>query len=131
MSDDSAPATTIPDDAARAAALEARIAEIEATTRAQVIRAELKAEAIRAGMIDLDGLKLVDTSAVSIDGKGEVSGAAAVMAALRRDKPWLFGGTNSSSTAAPPPAMAPRAKLATEMSYAEWQAARREMIRRR
>lgn len=131
MSDDSVPSTTVPDDAARAAALEARIAEIEAATRAQVIRAELKAEAVRAGMIDLDGLKLVDTSAVSIDDKGEVVGAGALMAALRRDKPWLFGTTTSSSTGEPPPAITPRARLATEMTYAEWQAARREMIRRR
>jgi hypothetical protein len=119
------------DDAARAAALEARIAEIEATTRAQVIRAELKAEAVRAGMVDLDGLKLVDTSAVTLDERGEVKGAAEVMAAMRRNKPWLFGAVSSSSGAAAPAPAAPRARLAGEMTYAEWQAARRELLRRR
>ena len=46
----------------RAAELEKRLQEIEVTTATRLIRAELKMEAIRAGMVDLDGLKLVDSS---------------------------------------------------------------------
>ena len=94
----------VEDMAARAAVLEARVAELEAATRAAVIGGELKAEAVRAGMVDLDGLKLADLSAVTLDDRGAVVGAAAVMAALRRAKPWLFGAANSSSTAAVPQA---------------------------
>ena len=124
---------TAPEDdlGARARALEARIAELELSTRDLVIRAELKAEALQAGIVDLDGLKLADLSTVSLDDKGAVVGATAVIAGLRRAKPWLFGAASSSSAAGVPQATAPRAKLATEMSHVEWQAARREMIRRR
>jgi hypothetical protein len=124
---DDAPA----DDAARAAALERRIAELEAAVNARVIRAELKAEAVRHGMVDLDGLKLVDPAAVSVDDAGEVRGAATVMRELKRAKPWLFGGSSTSSTAAPPPAQAPKARTAKEMSYDEWRAARADLIKRR
>ncbi len=115
---------------ARAAALEARIAEIETQGRQLLLRAELKAEALRAGMVDLDGLKLLDTSAVSLDDQGEVVGAAALMAAARRAKPWLFAPANSSSPAPVPAPAAPRARLAKEMTHEEWQAARRELVRR-
>lgn len=118
-------------DAERAAALERRIAELEAATAARLIRAELKAEAVRAGMIDLDGLKLVDPAGIAIDADGEVTGARAAMQALKQAKPWLFGTSSSSSTASAPPAEPPAARRATEMSYAEWQTARRELLRRR
>jgi hypothetical protein len=120
----------VEDMAARAAVLEARVAELEAATRAAVIGGELKAEAVRAGMVDLDGLKLADLSAVTLDDRGAVVGAAAVMAALRRAKPWLFGAANSSSTAAVPQAEAPRPRLAREMTHEEWQAGRKALIRR-
>lgn len=116
---------------ARAAELERKLAELEAQTRTRVIAAELKAEAIRAGMVDLDGLKLVDAGGLAVDDSGAVLGAAALMAEMRRSKPWLFTAANSSSAAAAPPATPPRAKLATEMSVAEWRAARGEMLRRR
>jgi hypothetical protein len=115
----------------RAAALEQRLAEMEAAGNARLVRAELKAEAIRAGMIDLDGLKMVDAASVTVDAEGEVRGAAALMGELRRAKPWLFGGASSSSGASAPPAEPPRAKRATEMGFAEWQAARTELLRRR
>jgi hypothetical protein len=98
---------------------------------ARVIRAELKAEALRAGMVDLDGLKLVDLSTAKLNEQGEVDGGAALMAQLKREKPWLFGGLSSSSTAALPPAAPPRQKLATEMTDAEYRAARADLLKRR
>lgn len=122
---------TMSEDAARAAALEVRIAELEVSTQARILSAELKAAALRAGMIDLDGLKLMDTSAVTLNEQGELVGAAALMGAMRRAKPWLFGAASSSSSAAVPPAQAPRSKSAGEMTHAEWQAGRKELIRRR
>ncbi|WP_374297208.1 hypothetical protein [Sphingomonas sp.] len=118
-------------DAERAARLEARVAELETALRTAAVAGELRTEAVRAGMIDLDGLKLADTGSVTLDESGRVEGAAAVVAALRRDKPWLFGPASSSSAATPPPMQPARARLATEMTYAEWQAARRELLRRR
>lgn len=115
---------------ARAAVLQARVAELEAATREAVIRGELKAEAVRAGMVDLDGLQLADTACVTLDARGAVVGAAAAMAALRRAKPWLFGGGNSSSTAAVPQAEPPRPRRAMEMTHEEWQAGRKALLRR-
>jgi hypothetical protein len=99
--------------------------------REQMVRLELKAEAIRAGMVDLDGLKLVDQAAVVVGENGEVQGADAVMKMLRRAKPWLFGSPSTSSTAATPPAQQPETKSATKMSYAEWQAAKAALLKRR
>lgn len=120
-----------PDLEARAASLEQRLAEMEASTTARLIRAELKAEAVRSGMVDLDGLKLIDTSGLALNEQGDLDGAAGLMSKLRRSKPWLFGTASSSSSAAAPPAQPPAAKLATAMSHSEWQAARAELLRRR
>ena len=113
------------------AALQARIAQIEADAQARILRAELRAEAVRAGMVDLDGLKLIDTARVRFAESGEVEGAAALMQEMKRAKPWLFAPASSSSTAAAPKTEPPRAKSATEMSEEEWRAARAEMLRRR
>jgi hypothetical protein len=116
---------------ARADTLERELAASHAETNARVLRAELKAEAIRAGMVDLDGLKLLDLAAVNLSPTGEVDGAGALMARMKRDKPWLFGGMSSSSVSAPPPAQAPRKKLAKYMTDAEYRAARADLIKRR
>ncbi len=132
MTDDVPPESPTQDDiAARAAALEKRIAEIEAASNARLIRSELKGEALRAGMVDLDGLKLVDSAALKINEQGEVEGVAALMTQLRRSKPWLFGSASSSSPATPPPSQPLKAKLATDMNYAEWQAARNDLLKYR
>lgn len=117
------------DHAARNAELEQRIAQLESDGRRRLIHSELKSEALRAGMIDLDGLKLVDLSNVELDPSGDVKGAATLMRDLRRSKPWLFGGDNSSAPATPPSAQPTKARSATEMTEAEWRAARAEMIR--
>jgi hypothetical protein len=116
---------------ARAADLERQLREASAAAEARLVRAELKAEAVRAGMVDLDGLKLLDTASLSLNENGEVEGAAAAMTALKREKPWLFGGASSSSRASAPAAHPPRAKLATEMTLEEYRAARAELLRRR
>ncbi len=120
------------DHAARADALERRLAELQATHAARLLRAELRAEAMRHGMVDLDGLKLIEAKDVTVGEDGEVHGAAALMREFKRAKPWLFGtGGASSSTAAAPPAQPPRHKAAREMSHAEWQAARADLVKRR
>ena len=115
---------------ARAVELELRLAELEATTTARLIRAELKTEAVRAGMVDLDGLKLIDITSLKLDDEGNLAGAAEVMRQMRRAKPWLFGGASTSSTSSAPPTTPPRPKLATEMTDDEWRAARAELLKR-
>ena len=117
---------------ARAEALERQIAELERETQARLVLAELKSEALRAGMIDLDGLKLLDLSTVKLNARGEVDGAPALMGDLKRQKPWLFGSRPSSSRpAAPPVAEQPRQKRATEMTDDEYRAARAALLKRR
>lgn len=131
MSDDDQTNPPAEDAEARLAALQVRLTELEAQTRERLIRAEMKAHAIRAGMVDLDGLKLANTSGLNVDEAGEVQGAEAAMASLRKAKPWLFGGTSTSSAAKPPPPEPPRSRLATDMTTKEWLAARAELLRRR
>lgn len=83
---------------------EALVADTHSKAEKRVIRAELKAEAIKAGMVDLDGLKLADLTTVKIDENGEVVGATEVMAALKASKPYLFGSVASTTqTESKPP----------------------------
>jgi hypothetical protein len=117
---------------ARAETAEAALADSQAKANERLIRAELKAEAVRAGMIDLDGLKLIDPGEISLDQKGEVADAAAILAKLKRAKPWLFGNAASSSAAANPPRPEPpRMRHASELSHEEWLAARAALLRRK
>lgn len=116
----------------RVAALERELADMREAHRAALLRAGLRAEATRAGMVDLDGLKLIDAAELSVDDNGEVVDGATLMAALKRAKPWLFGSTagSSSSAASAPPATPPRQRRAPDMTHDEWQAARAELLRR-
>ena len=111
--------------------LEQSLHDVQAGSRTRVAQAELKAAAAQAGMIDLDGLKLLDLSRVKANDAGELEDADALMAELKREKPWLFAGQSSSSRAAAPLARPVRSKLATEMSPEEYRAARTELVRRR
>ena len=130
------PASELMDDPleelrARAEALERQLMEAQQRTEARLIRAELRTEAIRAGMIDLDGLKLIDPSQVKLGVDDQVEGASALMAHFKRAKPWLFGGVSLSSTAMPPPTQAPRQKMATEMTDSEYRTAREAILKGR
>lgn len=116
---------------ARADELERQLTLIKADTDQKLIRAELKAEAVRAGIVDLDGLKLLDVSGAKMNERGEVEGGAQMIAGLKRGKPWLFSAVSSSSSATAPTAAPPRQKLASEMTEAEYRVARAELIRRR
>ncbi len=131
MTEDDPASVPAEDAEARAVDLQRRLTELETQSRQRLIRAELKAEAVRAGMVDLDGLKLVDPGTLSIDEVGEVQGAATLMQSLRRAKPWLFGGASTSSAATPPPAQVLRTRRATEMTAEEWLPARADLLRRR
>jgi hypothetical protein len=133
MSEDGTPAGPDADPAGelrtRAESLERRLAEIEQQARDRILRAELKVEAVRAGIVDLDGLKLLDFTSLELTPDGELANGAQLITQLRRAKPWLFSGASSSSVASPPPAQPPRQKLATEMSDDEYRAARAAILK--
>jgi len=121
------------DEAITAARAESErmVAGVQSAANERIVRAELKAYAVKAGIVDLDGLRLLDLSGVRMTETGDVEGAESLIANLRTAKPWLFGLGSSSSSAKPPPEQQPRAKKASEMSIDEWKAARQELIRRR
>ena len=106
-------------------------AAVRQSANERVVRAELKAHAVKAGIIDLDGLRLLDLSHVTVSEAGDVEGAESLIEAMKVAKPWLFGQMSSSSAAVPPAEQQVRPKTATEMTVDEWKAARKEIIRRR
>ncbi|MCB5944129.1 hypothetical protein [Acidocella sp. KAb 2-4] len=117
---------------ARAESAEAALSQMQAEMARRLAQAELKAEAVRAGMIDLDGLKLIDPASLRVTQSGEVEDAASVLARMKREKPWLFGaGASSSAAANPPRPEPPRTRHANELSHEEWLSARAALIRRR
>jgi len=91
----------------------------------------MKAEAVRAGMIDLDGLKLLDLSGIKLNENGEIDDASELMGRFKKAKPWLFGMPSSSSPLSAPLAQPPRQKHATEMTSAEYAAARAALLKQR
>lgn len=108
---------------------DAKIKESHTSAEQRIIRAELKAEAIKAGMVDLDGLKLADLSSIKIDEKGDVQGAAELLTALKESKPYLFKEPSSSTshTGEPPPKKKPEPFDARKATPEERAAKAREM----
>ena len=115
----------------RAEIAESSLERTKAEARTRIIYAELRAEATKAGMIDLDGLKLLDTDTLNISDDGSIEDVSAVFTKLKRAKPWLFGSGKSSSalTNAPSPEL-PRQRMATEMSHDEWLSARAALLKK-
>jgi hypothetical protein len=115
---------------ARNEILENNLKDLQDASDRRAIQSELRSEATRRGMVDLDGLKLINLAEIEIDQSGTVHGVPGVMTKLRRDKPWLFGASNSSSVAGVPTHSQTRTKLATEMTLDEWRSARADLLRR-
>ena len=106
---------------------DAKVKETASAADQRIIRAELKAEALKAGMVDLDGLKLADLSKVKLNDKGEVEGAEEMMQALKKSKPYLFKDASStSSTQKKPDPKDDKVKTAKEMTDAEWKEAKKK-----
>jgi predicted signal transduction protein with EAL and GGDEF domain len=100
------------------------VSQLRTHFQARLIAANLRTEAVRAGMIDLDGLKLVDLSGVHLDDDDKIVDGRKLMADLRRAKPWLFGATSTSSAAVAPASQPVRQKTAMDMTDEEYAAAR-------
>lgn len=99
-------------------------------TEQRMIIAEMKVEAMRADMIDLDGLQFLDMTRVQLNEDGSVAGGAELISRLKRAKPWLFSAPSSSSVAKVPSSNPTRQKHARDMSDEEYRSARANIIKR-
>ncbi|QAY85391.1 phage scaffolding protein [Pseudomonas arsenicoxydans] len=127
-------------DVTMAAAIKTAVEEASVTVKAEALKeatadadkrvllAELKGEAVKAGLVDLDQLKLLDVDKVKlVDGK--LDGAEALFNSLKESKPYLFGSVSSSSTAQnPPPKTPPEGKPAKDMTPEEYSAAKAALL---
>ncbi|WP_076956960.1 phage scaffolding protein [Teichococcus deserti] len=109
------------------AAAEAMFSQHATKLEARTIRAEVKALAIKAGMHDLDGLKLADFSSIKLNDEGEVVGAQEVIESLKASKGYLFEDATALATTThvgpAPKGAAPAPKHARDMSDEEFKAA--------
>lgn len=114
-------------EAAKSKAMEDTVSVLSQAEQ-RVIRAELKAHAIKAGIVDVDGLKLIDTTGVKLNDAGDLEGAAELIEATKKAKPWLFSGhQTTSSTASAPPVAPPAEKHARDMTAAELNSLQRKL----
>ncbi len=118
---------------------DAALTTLRAQSRERLLRAELRSEAVRAGIVDLDGLRLADTSAITFADDGGIEGATDVISSLKAAKPYLFangrdngnfGVTTSPIARAPTPA-APELVDARHLTREQWQAERARLLSRR
>ena len=90
-----------------------------------------------AGMIDLDGLKILDTSAVKVDDAGNVTIPDAFFVDAKKAKSYLFAvtgadtGTTTTTAKAPPPKETGKVVDAMTMSNDEYAAAKAVALRTR
>jgi hypothetical protein len=87
-----------------AEAAKAEKEEAEKKFKATLIQMALQNEAIRQGIVDLDGVKLADTSQIKVDKDWNIEGAKEAIEALKQSKPYLF---EKKEGAPPPPADKP------------------------
>jgi hypothetical protein len=118
------------DPQVRISQLEQQMEEVRRETEKQVLRANLRLEAVRAGMVDLDGIKLIDTGSIRLTEDGQIEGGGELMQRLKRQKPWLFGAGSTSAPADAPPQQRPRPKTAMEMTDEEYKLARAQLLKR-
>ena len=65
----------------------------------RLLRAELKAAAVKAGLVDMDVLKLVDISPLKLNENGEIEGLDKLVEDFKKTKPHFFGAAGASTSA--------------------------------
>lgn len=103
----------------------------EEKTRARVLRAELKAAATRAGVVEFDDAFVImqrNLGDVKYDDDGNVTNAVEIVAAFKESKPYLFQGVNTTSTTPTPNTRQTfTEKSALEMTRDEYRIARAKL----
>jgi hypothetical protein len=114
---------------AKVAAAEAKIAEAVTAADKRIIATEMKVAAKAAGLLDLDFLKLIDTSAIKLDDKGDVQVPEDFWTKVKASKPSFFTatGADKGTTAPTGKPVVPGSvvtKAAKDMTAAEYAAAK-------
>ena len=123
------PQHSVDDLRVRLERLESESQETRRQNNHRAVLAELKIEAMRANIIDLDGLQFLDTTKVSLCEDGTLDGGVDEINRLKRAKPWLFAPPSSSSVANVPLSNPLRQKHAKDMSDAEYRVARANIVK--
>ena len=88
------------------------------------IDAEVKAQAVAAGIKDIEFVKLIDTNEIKLDDKGNVIGVDKAISDLKTRKPDWFGAEKKTSTSSNADFVDKEKKMpldARSMSKEEWQ----------
>ena len=117
---------------------DAVVSTLQAESNERLIRSELQLRALQHGILDLDGLRLLDTRAISVGQDGNVLGAEEALASFRTSKPYLFNQgslvvrplTTTARENAPPRAE-PEPVDARQLSREQWQVERARLLARR
>ena len=104
--------------------------DLRKSAEQRIIHSELRVEAMRAGIIDLDGLKFIDSNGLVLRDDGSIPGCTALISELKFSKPWLFRTTSSSSLAKVPLSKPVQMKHATEMTDSEYREAKSKILRK-
>jgi hypothetical protein len=103
--------------------------EVRQDVRSRVLLSELKVEAVRAGIIDVDCIKILDLDQINAEEQNITKIVAQLIRDFKLEKPWLFQSTSSSTMVALPSAEASAQRRVMEMTDAEYRSARAEMLR--
>lgn len=107
-----------------------RVTAAEKAANDRVMRAELKAVAVKHGLVDMEALKLLDLSAVKLLENGDLEGADALFEAAKKAKPYLFGAVTVGSTGPTPTPKPGTPPDVRGMSREEYAAAKKTATRR-
>lgn len=99
------------------------ISQFNKQLQQKVIETKIEAEAVAAGLKDLDLLKLIDKEHIKLNEDGSISGISEAIKTFREKKPDYFGPEKkvSSSTNAPMPEANPVKENAWNMKDEDWQ----------
>ncbi len=75
-----------------------KISEVGEIYKKEIMVAKLEAHAIKAGIVDVDGIKLADLSKISVDENNKLIGGEELIEELKKTKPYLFLKVGASST---------------------------------
>jgi multidrug efflux pump subunit AcrA (membrane-fusion protein) len=119
-------------------AAEASVAAERTAAQTRIIRAEVRAAAVAAGLVDPRALNMLDISGVKLNDAGDVEIPDGFFDAAKTEYPYLFADRKAepakpttSQPASPPPSKPAEKKHGRELDAAEWRAIRGELLQGR